>query len=262
MMSLVLFQLSTMKPILQYNIDGLQLRVLRIICQPSGGIFVYGPLSLFVTQRFHPGRERNFSMPDKANKMFLPSSPSLCKNDHPVVTETDPLLPMPAVVSSHSPTGDRDQCQDVSSQEIKYLYLEFDTSLPTPRIALPPGPGQLPPPEAPNLKKYISPYRWPKWRKSAMTSIGCISTAIAGYSTGEISPASDELTGHWDISEVMYNLGITIFCVGFALAPMIIAPFSEVNGRRPVFIASGILFTGRENSRCPGIYGVADRVIG
>lgn len=29
---------------------------------------------------------------------------------------------------------------------------------------------------------------------------------------------------------------------GFAVAPMVLAPFSEINGRRPVFIASGILF--------------------
>lgn len=30
--------------------------------------------------------------------------------------------------------------------------------------------------------------------------------------------------------------------LGFAVAPMVLAPFSEINGRRPVFLASGILF--------------------
>lgn len=194
-------------------------------------------------------------MPDKASEMFLPSSP--CKSRHPVVTGRDPLLLMPAVVSSHSsPTGDRDQCQNVSRQEIKYLYLDFHTALPTPRIALPPGPGQLPPPEQPCLKKYTSPYLWPKWRKSMLACISCISTAIAGYSTGEISPAAEESSNQWGISSVVYNLGITIFCIGFALTPMVIAPFSEVNGRRPVFIASGILFTGRKN--IPGLLRTKD----
>lgn len=33
-----------------------------------------------------------------------------------------------------------------------------------------------------------------------------------------------------------------MICLGFAVAPMVLAPFSEINGRRPVFIASGILF--------------------
>lgn len=70
------------------------------------------------------------------------------------------------------------------------------------------------------------------------------SYSIAGYSAGEISPSSAELTKEWGISQVVYNLGITLFCIGFALAPMVLAPFSEINGRRPIFIASGILFVG------------------
>lgn len=36
--------------------------------------------------------------------------------------------------------------------------------------------------------------------------------------------------------------GITTFCVGFALAPMVLAPFSEINGRYPVFSVSGVVF--------------------
>ncbi|OJJ62473.1 hypothetical protein ASPSYDRAFT_144847 [Aspergillus sydowii CBS 593.65] len=131
---------------------------------------------------------------------------------------------------------------EASSQEIEHLYLELDTTLPTPWITAPPGPGQSPPPEPPNLDKYTSPFLWPKWRKSLMTWISCAVTALAGYSAGEITPASGPLTEEWDISAVVYNLGITIFCVGFGLAPMVLAPFSEINGRRPIFVASGILF--------------------
>ncbi|KAE8378657.1 hypothetical protein BDV26DRAFT_280931 [Aspergillus bertholletiae] len=44
-------------------------------------------------------------------------------------------------------------------------------------------------------------------------------------------------------SSVVYNLSITIFCIGFALAPMVLAPFSELNGRRPIFVVSGVVFT-------------------
>ncbi|KAL4797997.1 major facilitator superfamily domain-containing protein [Aspergillus venezuelensis] len=128
------------------------------------------------------------------------------------------------------------------SQEIETLYLELDTPLPTPNISLPPGPGQSPPPQPPNLEKYISPFLWPKWRKSMMTWIACAVTMLAGYSAGEITPASNDLTEDWDIDAVTYNVGITIFCIGFALAPMVLAPFSEINGRRPIFVASGVLF--------------------
>lgn len=129
------------------------------------------------------------------------------------------------------------------TQEIEYVYLELETPLPTPLITLPPGPNQSPAPECPDLKRYISPFLWPEWRKTVMTWISCAVTALAGYSAGEVSPASAELTKVWGISSVVYNLSITIFCIGFALAPMVLAPFSELNGRRPIFVVSGIVFT-------------------
>lgn len=139
-----------------------------------------------------------------------------------------------------------DELSKIKSREIEYLYLDFDTPLPTPLITSPPGSGQFSPPEPPNLKKYGSPFLWPKWRKSIMTWISCAVTALAGYSAGEASPASTELTAEWGISLVVYNLAITIFCVGFGLAPMVLAPFSEINGRRPIFVISGIIFVGMQ----------------
>lgn len=148
------------------------------------------------------------------------------------------------------PMGARDPSPDslAEQREIEYRYLELETPLPTPCITLPPSPGQSPPPEAPGLEKYTSPFLWPKWRKTLMTWISCAVTALAGYSAGEVSPASEVLTKEWGISAVVYNLSITIFCVGFALAPMVLAPFSEINGRRPIFIASGILFVGMSSN--------------
>jgi multidrug resistance protein len=50
------------------------------------------------------------------------------------------------------------------------------------------------------------------------------------------------MTAEWGISSVAALVGITTFTTGFAIAPMVLAPFSEINGRRPVFIASGLLF--------------------
>ena len=38
------------------------------------------------------------------------------------------------------------------------------------------------------------------------------------------------------------NAGITTFTTGFAAAPMVLAPCSELNGRKPVFMITGILF--------------------
>lgn len=142
---------------------------------------------------------------------------------------------------------DSDGSEAAHTQDIECLYLEFETPLPTPLITSPPGPGQSPPPECPSLEKFGSPFLWPKWRKSMMTWVSCAVTALAGYAAGESSPASAELSKEWGISVVVYNLSITIFCIGFALAPMVLAPFSEINGRKPIFLVSGVIFVGMDN---------------
>ncbi|KAJ9221526.1 hypothetical protein DTO271D3_770 [Paecilomyces variotii] len=139
--------------------------------------------------------------------------------------------------------GLNEKAEGMESEEIEYLYLNFDTPLPTPAGISSPEPGQQPPPEPPNLKKYMSPFLWSERRKSLITWISCAVTALAAYSAGEFNPASKVLSPKWHISTVVYDLGITIFTTGFAIAPMVLAPFSEINGRRPMFISSGILFT-------------------
>lgn len=125
---------------------------------------------------------------------------------------------------------------------IEYLYLDFDTPLPTPVGISSPQNGQLP--ECPDLKQYASPFLWPKTRKYVITLISCCVTAMSAYGAGEYSPPSKELMAKWNISHVVYNLGITLFTFGFGIAPMALAPFSEINGRRPIFVLSGLVFTG------------------
>ncbi|KOS23327.1 putative drug/proton antiporter [Escovopsis weberi] len=37
-------------------------------------------------------------------------------------------------------------------------------------------------------------------------------------------------------------IGITSYCIGFAVTPMLLAPLSEIRGRRPVFVIAGAFF--------------------
>lgn len=48
----------------------------------------------------------------------------------------------------------------------------------------------------------------------------------------------------WNVGRVVYNLGITLFTLGFGIGPMVLASLSEIEGRRPIFVASGVVFTG------------------
>lgn len=129
-------------------------------------------------------------------------------------------------------------------EEFQYHYLTFDTPLPPPTGISVPRPGQPRAPEQPDLRPYISPFTWRKSRKGVVTMLSCLVTTLSAMAAGAYSPPEKILTEKWKISGVVYNLGISIFSFGFALSPMVLAPFSEINGRRPMLVASGILFSG------------------
>ncbi|TKA32373.1 hypothetical protein B0A50_01479 [Salinomyces thailandicus] len=130
--------------------------------------------------------------------------------------------------------------------DIVWHYLTFETDLPSPAyLSLPTSNSaarQTPPPECPNLTQYQSPFEWSEKRKSILTWISVTATLFTAYTAGSYSSGIDQMRELWDISDVVAQTGITIFTCGFAIAPMILAPFSEINGRRPMFVVTGILF--------------------
>lgn len=65
---------------------------------------------------------------------------------------------------------------------------------------------------------------------------------VTAYAAGSYSPPVALMEAEFRTSRLAVETGITTFCTGFALAPMVLAPFSEINGRYPVFAISGVLF--------------------
>jgi hypothetical protein len=112
-----------------------------------------------------------------------------------------------------------------SFRDIGHLYLQFDTPLPYPVGISSPQLGQTPPPPCPNLAKYASPFIWAKSRKTVITIISCYVTVMSAYASGAYTPPAEELTVKWNVSNVVYNLGITLYTFAFAIAPMVLAPF-------------------------------------
>ena len=125
---------------------------------------------------------------------------------------------------------------------IIYHYLTFETDLPSPTTLISSDPNAPPAPEAPDLKNHISPFLWSASRKTLITWLSCISTVVTAYTAGSYSSAAAQLSAEWSVSETAVLVGITTFSTGFAIAPMVLAPFSEINGRYPVFVATGVLF--------------------
>lgn len=119
--------------------------------------------------------------------------------------------------------------------EILYLSLTFDSILPKPLLLNGPD---IPPPD---LSKFTSPYDWSPARKSVVLTVSCIATCFASFAASCYSPGVEQMASEWNISEVACLVGITTFCCGFAVGPMFLAPFSEITGRKPVFVATAAL---------------------
>ena len=125
---------------------------------------------------------------------------------------------------------------------VTYRYLTFDTTLPLPSQHSPKSSDGLPGPEPPDLTNYVSPFTWSAFRKNTIIWISCIASVIVCWAAGSYDAASGQMRAKWGVSQTVSDLGITMFTIGFGIAPMILAPFSEINGRKPVFVVTGVLF--------------------
>ncbi len=133
-------------------------------------------------------------------------------------------------------------------------YLTFDTPLPAPNFGgAQAGGGDrnrnsdggdiagLPP--CPDLSRYTNPLTWPRFRKDVMVALSCLATCATAYTAGAYSLPVDLIATELGTTHIGALCGVTTFCMGFALAPMVLAPLSEVNGRYPVFAVAGVVFT-------------------
>lgn len=131
---------------------------------------------------------------------------------------------------------------DIIDGSITYRYLTFDTHL-TPITEPITIQGsvekQLSPPD---LSSLTDPFRWSEARKSTLVALSCVATMFTAYAGGCYATPIPEMASYWNLSETALDSGLLIFTVGFALAPMILAPLSEINGRRPIFLTTGVLF--------------------
>lgn len=129
---------------------------------------------------------------------------------------------------------------------IIYYYLTFETNLPSPFAVSSTPSDDLGLPDPPDLSKYASPFTWSESRKRLITWLSCAVTVTCAYSGGSYGSASIQLSEYWGVSQLAVYVGITTFTTGFAVAPMVLAPFSEINGRYPVFVTTGVLFVASQ----------------
>ncbi|KAL2163334.1 hypothetical protein VTH06DRAFT_5391 [Thermothelomyces fergusii] len=190
----------------------------------------------------------------------LASSPS----SPPPRSPQPPPPPTPTITTTTAATAATTCTVLDSTAEITHLYLTFATPLPTPNTTIR---GPSPPtrtddtkktkkkgkqsendsdslPAPPDLERYADPQTWPPSRKYLLLALSCLGTWQTAYTAGAYSPPQElmraALAGHPSVEAV--RAGITTFCLGFALAPMVLAPLSETNGRYPVFVGAGVVY--------------------
>ncbi|KAH6645426.1 major facilitator superfamily domain-containing protein [Truncatella angustata] len=162
--------------------------------------------------------------------------------EYPVVSNSQDALPTKKselVVSNQFAEKPSTPGQN-ADMPITDLYLTFDTILPVPGYESAPQHDSLPP--CPDLSRYGNPTKLPNTKKNVMLFLSCIATCLTAYTAGAYSPPAGLLATEFGVSRTAVLTGITLFTVGFGIAPMVLAPFSEVNGRYPVFVVSGIVF--------------------
>jgi hypothetical protein len=87
-----------------------------------------------------------------------------------------------------------------------------------------------------------NPMTWPLWYKGFIIAImSYATTAVVLYSTSYTS-AIPGLVDDWGISRNTGILGVTTYLLGMACGSVVLAPLSEMYGRRPVYIIALGLF--------------------
>ncbi|RSL79411.1 hypothetical protein CEP51_007371 [Fusarium floridanum] len=88
-----------------------------------------------------------------------------------------------------------------------------------------------------------NPYHWPKWRKLSNCGLISLLTLIEPLASSIFAPGIPDLMR--DFESTNTELGafvMSVYVLGFAFGPMILAPLSEMWGRVPVYHVCNVFF--------------------
>ncbi|KAK3643011.1 hypothetical protein LTR56_008881 [Elasticomyces elasticus] len=128
--------------------------------------------------------------------------------------------------TEEKPQPERTECSQHSQHGFEYVDLQFDL----PQLTQHTG-----------IKLHCSPLSWSMKRKILVLATPFMAALLAAYSAGAYGMAAPALQLQWHISSVVVNVGITLFVLGFAFAPIILALISELYGRYWVFLGAGVV---------------------
>ncbi|KAK2615493.1 hypothetical protein N8I77_002243 [Diaporthe amygdali] len=88
-----------------------------------------------------------------------------------------------------------------------------------------------------------NPYNWSPWYKSMVTAMLCLMTLFIGLATTAYSSGIGSMVKDLHASQEVGQLGLFTFNFACAIAPMVLAPFCELVGRKIVYAGAFLCFT-------------------
>lgn len=91
----------------------------------------------------------------------------------------------------------------------------------------------------------MNPLNWSWKRKWITTILVSLFTFISPFSSTMVTPALPDISDDFDIPEgFMQQLVMSIFLLGYAQGPFVLAPLSEIYGRVTVLQYANLIYLG------------------
>lgn len=119
-----------------------------------------------------------------------------------------------------SKSGQQSSQTSTNTVQKTYRYLEWST-LPS---DIYPFPERLPA----SVMKQTDPFTWKKEQKSMILALACFSTGMTAYAAGAYTSGISQMSEEWGVGRTALLVGVTTYTTGFAIAPLFLAPLSEV----------------------------------
>ncbi|CAP79459.1 Pc19g00430 [Penicillium rubens Wisconsin 54-1255] len=88
-----------------------------------------------------------------------------------------------------------------------------------------------------------NPFNWPVAKKTFISLLLCLMTLFVGLATTAYSSGINNMTTDLGVSVELGQLGLFTFNFVCALAPLFLAPFCELVGRRVIYVGAFVLFS-------------------
>lgn len=88
-----------------------------------------------------------------------------------------------------------------------------------------------------------NPFNWNPWYKRSITTMLNLMTLFIGLATTAYSSGISSMCAEFNVGSIQGQWGLFTFNMACAVAPMVLAPFCELVGRKIVYASSFLCFT-------------------